>query len=374
MSIASVSTLTDLQTGRAGFDNNASKVTGQLQNMVVEVDDPLADLTDSAEELTFSRDNSRATKLADRKQKSSEALSEENLRRIKKALETVMQSDEAKGNALRAMLQRFKQGDADADVILSALRQSGGHCASWYALLLNAADEEDFPEFKQKLTDAAAKLYAQNKSDIDAVLNSLGAIEDETFAHPLAISESYAELAAQSTDPEQILAFIEQKFGKSSIGAGMDAMFKALAADLSAAEPSRDTELLNNLAGYLTKTRILYSSIGQTENLVDRLSSVHSLKTGNLTGADMLHRMLELSKSRFVTTMQVHALYSSDVKPKDPEQAVLVGQEILKLVRTLPIEVFDSLEGRNHLLDGVQKHVDELIDAEDAWLESGGNP
>ncbi|MBO8416312.1 MAG: TyeA family type III secretion system gatekeeper subunit [Proteobacteria bacterium] len=344
---------------------------GSLDGMgVVCDDDPLASLQDSAEELTFARDNSRQTKLADRKQKSARALMEENLKRLQQVQQSVMQTENAEKHNLLNKLK--EQNKVSAEEILKALSGFKSHCSSDYAFLLNAAEQELDPDFKALLEQAASQLFTEHEADIKAAANSLTALEGQDFAPALALSQTYSELAASRHEPADLLSYIEKQYGKENISSGIDAMFKALAADLAASSPSHETGLLNDLASSLGKTKTLHTSLRQTENFVDRLQRVHHFPIKDLKAGALLEDCLKLSTARFVTAPQVHQLYNKNVVLKDPEQEVLAAQELFSLLRTLPLELFDNLEARNRLVDGTQKLVDDLIDKEDAWIEAGG--
>lgn len=360
-SFANTNALQTAQTGAAG----------SFAGLALECDhDPLAALQDSAEELTFARDNSRQTKLADRKQKSARALMEENLKRLQQVQQSVMQTENAQKHELLHKL-KDKPG-VTAEEILKGLSYFKSHCSSDYAFLLNAAQEEQDPAFKALLEQAAEQLFAEHGADIKAAANSLTALQGQDFAPALALSQTYSELAASRHEPADLLSYIEKQYGKENISSGIDAMFKALAADLAASSPSHETGLLNDLASSLGKTKTLHTSLQQTENFVDRLQRVHHFPIRDLKAAALLDGCLKLSSARFVTAPQVHQLYHKNVVLKDPEQEVLAAQELFSLLRTLPLELFDNLEARNRLVDGTQKLVDDLIDKEDAWLEAGG--
>lgn len=344
---------------------------GSFEGMTVACDeDPLSALQDSAEELTFARDNSRQTKLADRKQKSARTLMEENLKRLQQVQQSVMQAENSEKNQLLNRLK--KQNETSAEEILKGLSGFKSHCSSDYAFLLNAAEQEQDPAFKALLEQAAAQLFSEHEAEIKAAANSLTALEGQNFAQALSLSQTYSDIAASKHDPSDILSYIEKQYGKENLTAGIDAMFKALAADLAATSPSRETDLLNDLASSLGRTKTLHTSLKQAEDFVDRLVRVHDFPLKGLTAADLIAGSLKLSQARFVTAPQVHQLYNNGVLLKDPEQEVLAAQEFFSLMRSLPLELFDSLEARNRLVDGTQKLIDDLIDKEDAWLEAGG--
>ncbi len=370
MGIQAVSQGLDLQQLQQHAATAQTAQSGNVAGMRVETaEDPVSALQNSAEELTFSRDNSRQTKLADRKQKSARTAQEELLKRIQQLQQTVEHAD---NDAKKQALRRFREsGSKDPKQLLSGLNSLGGHASADYAFLLNEAEATVDEQEKQLLQQAAADLFAANSADIQAVLNTLPELAHEDFAPGLLISQTYSELAAKPHEPAELLRFIGEKFGKEHLSAGIEAMFRALASDLHSAAPSRQTELLNDIASALGQTKTLNASLGLAGEFTSRVTGVLGLKTEGLSPDKLLGSLLNLSQNRFIAPLHVHNLYKNEVAAQDPEQEVLVGQEFLKMLRKLPIELFDSLEQRSKLVDATQKLVDELIDKEDAWLEEG---
>ena len=369
MSIQAVNYGQDLSLNASQLNNAQSTQTGSLSGMSVQTaEDPLSAVQDSAEELTFARDNSRQTKLADRKQKSQAARQEELLKRVQQLQETVEHAD---NDAKKQALRRFKEsGSRDPGRLLDDLKSLGGHASSDYAFLLNEAEHADADD-AQLLKQAAEQLFAAKESDIRAVLNTLPAAQAAAGEAGLYISQTYSELASGKPEASDMLKFLETRFGLEQLAQGIDALFKALAADLHSAAPSRDTALLNDLASALGRTKTLNASLGLVRDFPRRLNTVLGFNAQKLQAENLLSDMLTLSKARFIAPLHVHNLYKNAVQTADPEQDVLAAQEFFNMLRKLPVELFDSAEGRLKLMDAGQKLIDELVDKEDAWLEGG---
>lgn len=357
--------------GPGTSQGQASGVSGDLGGMSVTVaDDPGSALQDSAEELTFAKDNSRQTKLADRKQKASENASRQNLERLKKAMEKVAANEDT--HARQQTLRYWKADPKSSKDLLENLKKLGGHSSSNYAFLLLEAQKPENAEVKELLQQAADELFDENKSEIMAAANSLPAFEGESFASVISLSETYSDIANKPHDPQSLLDYLDTKFGKENLQKGIDCMFKALACDLSAASPSREENVLKDLASTLAKTKTLNSSLNIVNSFVTRIKDTLKLDSRKLNADQLLLEITKLSKSRFITSLHVQNLYRDKVKTSNPQEEVLVAQELLRMERGLAEELFNSPEDRVKLLDGTQRLVDELIDKEDEWLESGG--
>lgn len=358
------------ETAFAPSGQSPTALRGELQGLSVQVaDDPQSALADSAEELTFARDNSKQTKLADRKQRAGQARQEELIARIKRVQESAAAADnEAKTKALR---QFKEQGGTVTAKFLQQLAQLGSHPSSDYAFLLNAADRSTDPQEKAWLQQAADELFAAHQSEIQAVLNTLPPVTAD-WDGALHLSQAYAEISARSHDAPELLAYIVKTFGPEQVHSGIDALFKAFAADLNSATPSRDPTVLNDLAGALGQTKTLHAALTLLDQFAERVSKVLMLPTSNFKSDHLLHNLLELAQNRFIAPLHVHNLYRHEIKTATPEEDVLLAQEFFAQLRALPLELFASLENRAKLIDATERLLDELIDKEDAWIEGGG--
>lgn len=352
--------------------NKGAALSGQLQGMSVQVEqDPLSALNDSAEEMTFARDNSKQTKLADRKQRQGLARQEELIARIKKLQETVNGAD---NEAKNQVLLKFKaQGQKDSVKLWQDLAHLGSHPSSDYAFLLNAADKSVAPEEKALLLQAAEQLFAAHQAEIQAVLNSLPALKDESFAGALQISQAYSTICSGSHDPKDLLDYISKTFGADQVHSGIEALFKALGSDLNSLAPSHDSAVLNDIAGALSQTKTLNAALTLLDQFVSRVNHVLKLPCRNVKSDELLQRLITLAQSRFVAPLQIHNIYRKEIVTHNPEEDVLLAQEFFKKLRDLPVELFDSLDSRAKVIDATQHLVDELIDKEDAWLEGEGS-
>lgn len=391
-----------------GMPESAGKLTGHLGGMAVEVKGAGESLADSAEELTFARDNSKRTKLAARKQRPMMNLAH----RIKRLVETIQQLDYDDAALKRALdkwltepktglSQGFGQGqggqgqeqDESEQDLVTELEATGAHPSSIFAVLLNklqslgvdlnevsAALEQNSAELlgqlkpgspEQALTRLCLDYYHGHKRELDATVNALGALlgaeANEAALPALDLSQTYSDLAVKPQEAKDILALLGQKYGADNLKAGIDALFKALGADLMLVQTSEERSLINDLASKLSQAQTINTALTMCTNFIERLNSVHSI-AGQLDADFLLTKLVELSEQRFLSPQILRSSYENKLAIPDPEKAVLVGQELLHTVRDLPVALFVGLDERNKLLEAAQHSVDELIDKEDEWL------
>ena len=337
---------------------------GTLANFTITVDeDPLSKLANAAEEMTFAKDNSKQTKLANRKQKS---LSDETSERVKKMQKLMQNSVQDKGKTqnLKANFQKFN----DKKLLLDEASSSFQNYALAYAALLelyeNSVDEKEKTFFK----DCADLLLKENSSEIYASLNSLDeAIEAKIDEDVIDSCNTYCEVVSNFKGADDMLLFLEKKYGKD-FEKGLDFLVKALGADLQAKTPSHDKVFLEFVASGLDYTRILYSGLSHVNNFLDRISSVHNLDCKNISNLNFLKNLISLGEVRFLTSIDVSSLVK-EVKVKNPEDEVMVAQELLATVRNCSEQLFSGNENRNKVIDAIQHLVDEKVQKEDEWLE-----
>lgn len=358
-----------MQSNFAFLNNSAataSGLTGSFAGVSVQVnEDPLNSLADIAEELTFAKDNSKQTELADRKQKMS---SSDMASKLKKLMEIVQAANNNDSSAQYRVLKEWWAQKGSIQALLQNLEKLGGRAASNYGFLLQAAEREADAELKEKLQQAAQELFEAKKSSIVASLNALSMLESTSFASALDLSETYSELATNPQESQDILAFLKERYGAENLQAGIDLMFKALSADLMAVQSSQEPEILNDIASKLAQAKNINAALSLFTDFAQKVEQQFACSS-DFDPSDMLLRTVTTAGTRFITPLQINELYHKGVETKNPEDDVILGQEFMRLVRRLSVDVFDSLEDRNKLLEATQKHVDLLIDKEDEWLE-----
>jgi type III secretion protein W len=359
--------------GQMGLNGDAAnlRTQGQINGMSFQLDqDPVAAVQDAAEEATFGVDNSKKQKLAARRQKQNVSVLT-----VEKAMafaELVAKFHNADFEARKRITDNYRSSRVrDHHRLLTDLRNLGGQPASNYAHLMKAAQEETNPEFKQFLRESADMLYREKSSEIQAALNAIEVATASDLGDSVKLSESYAEISNNCNEPEKMIEYIEKQFGPDRVDEGIEFMLKSLGADMSSQVSSNEQVVLEFVGKNLSYARSLNSGKSIVGNFVKRLSSAHGINV-NISPAKILTGLLNISKQRFITPASIRDLYSSVSKQK-PDTEVLIAQDFLTCCRNLGSELFDSDEVRLRVIQSVEQFVNGLVDAEDEWLEAGGN-
>ena len=343
---------------------------GTLSNMEFQlIDDPVSALEDSAEELTFCKDNSKQVKLADRKQKASKQHVEELIEKFSKATALYNNKDD---NTRQRLLDAWKNSRGSFNALIKSLEESGSHASSSYVFIKEQLDKETDPHIKTELEKAADDLFRNKKSEILAAVNIVDlAASNQELGDTYQLCISYSDIINKFSSPSQMLDYIEQKFNASKQDQGIDFMSKALSVDLSSIQHSNDVSALEIVGSNLAKVRVLNSSQRSLDVTSKRIKNAAGAENCELSGKKILSRILNLSNSRFIQSTQVRAVYE-ELPKANPEKEVIFAQELLNACRNLSVELFDGSEKRLSVMEAVQKFVDECIEREDQWLESGG--
>jgi type III secretion protein W len=148
-------------------------------------------------------------------------------------------------------------------------------------------------------------------------------------------------------------------------------MLKSLGADISSPLSSQEPVVLEFVGRNLSVVRSLNSATQVMSRFTSRLGDTHGIKT-EVSPAKVLTGLLNLSRQRYINPQSIRDLYG-DVAKQNPEVEVLLAQDLLNSVRNLSTDLFDKDDARLRIVQSMEQLIDGLVDAEDAWLENGGN-
>ncbi len=350
--------------GNTGTSSPASG--GMINGVSVEPADIEKSLfEDSMEEMTFSKDNSKQTKLALRKQKNADARLAELLKKMQAA---VSERVNAKSKTDDIIKRSSRVGCTPRELV-DALKSQGGHDAENYALLLQLSSKEQDPVKQKLMQDAANEILNQNENGIKAVINAMD-VSDDNYAgfSLLDNAENYSDALLNFKDGMSMLSFINEKYGKN-FEEGLDFINKALSADLEAAQRSHEPAFLRSVAEGLAQTKVLYSCFAHEEVMLDRLAKVHGIDTSSVNKIDFVKKLGDLVKATFVTPGDIRNLLIT-INSKDPGQEVVICQELTKTLKDLSDIFYETSEARDRISEACSVLIDNKIRSEDEWLES----
>lgn len=344
--------------------NATANQQASLGSINISVVDAQSALLDSAEEMGFAYDNSKKSKLADRKQKDAGLQIKQRLQKLMQIVKTQAQADM---DARKNLLSKWQEQKSNFETIKQDLEKQGGFSFLNYLSLLDMLDNCEDSDLCAQLQKAAQSIYTQHESSIIAACNAANAATDFSFADEFNLSCDYVAVCFDFKDSLAIMDYLKNKYGQDKIALGLEFLLKALACDLNSVKQSYEHSVLQSLGSSLTRAKELNGALAIIDNFTQRLKRQHLLDINKLDNFSLLENILKLSSLRFINTLAVRNLYAPIAK-QDEQTEVLIAQDLLQTIRSLNIDIFASLEERMHLVEAVQKHVDECIEREDEYL------
>lgn len=338
-------------------------------NIQVTASDSNSSLANSCEELTFSKDNDQETKLADRKQKANSNKSTylERLQKVLRREDSQLKQEQT--SKLKAFLMAAQHDQESINKFLQNLYSaSHNNYAAAYAFLLEAQEQSTSPEEQNLLKRTCEQFYSQNQGQIDAQCNALDVLYQEE--NSLELSQLYGDLTEGNHDELSLVEHLVKLGGESKLSDEIQNLFKALANDLASATKSHEDTVLHDVASTLTKAMTLNGGLKLTSEFLGYVQNQLSITPKNLDASMLLVKLLRISQQNFISPQAVHDIYRSNIIAADPEQAVVVGQAFFKMLRQSAPNLYAQDEDRLKLINASQQLLDQLIDAEDEWLDS----
>ncbi|MDR3205416.1 MAG: type III secretion system gatekeeper subunit SctW [Deltaproteobacteria bacterium] len=344
----------------------ARALVGSLDGYEITVaSNPVSDLEEAAEELTFALDNTKEMALRERKERPSTIDSQ--IERVKLYQEMMRVSGRLFDLEL---VEKIIRSSKDPSEALEKIRQRFNEPTEAYAVLndiLSRLDEDD--PIQPFLRATLTLLEQQSGRDIrSGLLAALGARRFADLKDPFELAQDYREVI-DFPDANGMLSFIDERFGVQGFDRGLDYLLKTLAADLAEAEPGADKIRLEAAGAELGRVRILNGVRAQGHRLSERWKKVCGKIESELTAMDFLRLMLALNKETFISSNAPEPLVTL-AKADSVIDRVIFLQELLRTTKDLSLQSFDTPEIRGRCLGAFQEALDLAIEREDEYLAS----
>ncbi|UQZ90965.1 SepL/TyeA/HrpJ family type III secretion system gatekeeper [Deltaproteobacteria bacterium Smac51] len=334
------------------------------------VQNPMSLLANSAEELAFAVDNSRETKLAQRKEKAGRPDTGRFVDRVRMFQELM----EKNGRLDKAAdLKGSLRNSRDAGAALNAAKESFPDAAEAFAVLSQIREElegEGDAETLKVLDEALALLEKEDGPRIRAAINGAAQAEGfEPLGGAMELGQGYRQVACDFSGAAEMFEFIHQTYGTDGFDLALDFLYRALAADLAADVPGMGGGHLESVAANLGLVRNLQSAYALVDRLTGRWKELHKVKSSRLTAMGLFKEIMSFKDERFIAAARVSKL-AQMAEPPDVEMEVIFLQEFLGAARNFTNHFFQTPDNRVKFIDAVQEAVDEAIAREDEFLAS----
>ena len=339
----------------------------QAMGYAVEVmSDPMQELEDAMEELSFQFEEKAMKKLGDRKLGEQATRSLRMIEAIQKWQQVMpdMPGREFLERLLNQLRAQTKGGQLPtAQNLLNQLKEGSGDPSHLFAMLevLESALGSNETELKELLAQAKQVLQEQEGASLRAGINIADEVKAwaESAEQMQELRDLYRGEVLGFKNPQACFRSLLSARGAEKLSESIDFLVKSCGVDLHSPSPSQSSEALARVLGDLQCVNVLTAVLDKFNNLAMHLTrafgSACALNAEALTG-----KLLDLTEMPFVTASNIRSFVGSCDLMSLLAQ-VYFCTDLATIVRSLSSRLFETEDQRLKLVDAVQEHLDELV-------------
>lgn len=350
---------------------------GELMGTAFAVEaDPMAELMDSMEELSFQFEEKTAKRVGERK------LGEMQGSRtaLLKSIETwmAMLPDMPGRDFLTKMLRNLRGAAAagqtpDPRELLKELGRGSTDPSHQFAMLdiLEQAFGDGEGELLDLIRQAKTQLAQAKGPEIRAGLNLAAEVNTRatTPEEMQSLRDMYRGEVMGFTNPQDCFRSLLAARGPEGLKAAIEFLIAGCGVDLKSVMPSLDKVTLGRILTDLGCVQVLQTVLESLEQLAARMGREFGEKC-LLNGEQMTGRVVEFTEQSFVLPSGI-AAFIGECGVRKLLARMDFARELTRLFRKLSSRLFPHEDDRQRLIDATQEHLDELITEENEMLEEG---
>lgn len=349
----------------------APQARGELMgaSFVVE-SDPVAELMDSMEELSFQFEEKTAKKLAERKMGPMQGLRSSFVRALEawQAMMPDMPGRERLEKLIQNARQLMRAGEqTTASGLLREIARESTDPSHQFAMLdlMEQMLGEGETELRDLVRQAKAQLMAEKGADIKAGINLAEEVNARasTPEEMRELRDMYRSEVVGFTKPQECFRSLLAMRGAEGLRDAIDFLIAGCGADLKSSTPSLEAAALGRILTDLQCVQVLQTVLDALTALGRRMGREFG-ETCRLDGEGMTERVLDLTEQSFVASPAIARLIG-DCGIKALLARMDFARELTALFRKLSPRLFAREGDRQRLVDAAQEHLDELITLED---------
>ena len=357
----------------------AAPARGELMGTAFMVEaDPMAELMDSMEELSFQFEEKAAKRVGERKLGEMQGPRSALLRAVESWL-AVMPDLPGRDFLTRIMRQMRSSASSgrpiDANDLLKALARGSTDPSVQFAMLdiLEQAfgDAEDV--MRALVRQAKAQLAAEKGAEIRAGINLAEEVNSRatTPEEMQGLRDMYRGEVVGFTTPQECFRSLLASRGPEGLKAAIDFLIAGCGADLKSSSPSLEAAALGRILTDLQCVQVLQTVLDALTALGVRMDRQFGEKC-RLDGEQMAGRILDFTEQAYVAPGGI-ASFIGDCGMKALLARMDFARELTGLFRKLSPRLFSREGDRERLVDAAQEHLDELITEENEQQEGGAS-
>lgn len=351
----------------AAQTNKAAVESGQAMGFTLQVmDDPMADLMDSMEELSFQFEEKELKSVAERKLGAARA----NRNAYVTAVETWQKTlPDLPGGAfmermLRALRQMAQAGRSmDPGQLLKMLGEGSRDPSHQFAMvdILEQALAPEEADLHRLLETAKQELTRTKGAEIRAGVN-LAAVVNAKAQSPeemQGLRDLYRGEVLGFKSPQDCFASLLQTRGAGRLADAIDFLIKGCGVDLQSPSPSQSPEELRRILGDLQCVQVLKTCLDKLTVLSGKMASQFG-EPCLLSGEKLTGRVMDFTQMPFVNAANIASLVSTCGLSQLLAQ-IYFCTGLIDVFRQLSPRLFDQEADRFRLEDAAQEHLDGLV-------------
>ena len=350
---------------------------GQLMGTACVVEaDPMAELMDSMEELSFQFEEKAAKRAGERKMGEMQGPRSA----LVKAVETwmAMMPDipgrEFLAHVLRNVREAFASGTPPSgDDLLRELARGSTDPSHQFAMLdiLEQAFGEGEDAMRALVRQAKAQLAEAKGPEIRAGINLAEEVNARatTPEEMRELRDMYRSEVVGFTKPQDCFRSLLAARGADGLRDAIDFLIAGCGADLKSSAPSLEAAALGRILTDLQCVQVLQTVLDALTALGRRMDREFGEKC-LLDGEQMAGRVMDFTEQAFVAASGV-AAFIGDCGLRKLLSRMDFARELTGLFRKLSPRLFAREGDRQRLVEAAQEHLDELISQENDEAEGG---
>ena len=343
---------------------------GELMGTAFAVEaDPMAELMDSMEELSFQFEEKAAKRAAERKLGEMQGPRSALVRAVESWLAVMpdMPGRDFLVRILRNLRNSFATGAPLSErELLRELARGSTDPSHQFAMLdmLEQAFGEGEDAIRALVRQAKAILAEEKGAEIRAGINLAEEVNARatTPEEMRELRDMYRSEVVGFTKPQDCFRSLLAARGAGGLKDAIDFLIAGCGADLKSATPSIETAALGRILTDLQCVSVLQTVLDALTALGRRMDREFGEKC-LLDGEQMSGRVLDFTEQAFVASPGV-AAFISDCGIRSLFARMDFARELTGLFRKLSPRLFERDGDRQKLVDAAQEHLDELISEE----------
>ena len=343
---------------------------GEIMGTAFEVDaDPMAELMDSMEELSFQFEEKTAKKVAERKMGEMQGPRSALVRAVETWLSMM---PDLPGRAFLAQVLKnirssFSSGRlVDAQDVLKELARGSTDASVQFAMLdiLEQAFGEGEEALRTIVSQAKARLSAEKGPEIRAGINLAEEVNARatTPEEMRELRDMYRSEVVGFTKPQDCFRSLLAARGAEGLKDSIEFLIAGCGADLKSSSPSMEAAALGRIMTDLQCVQVLQTVLEALTALGMRMDKQFGEKC-LLDGEQMAGRVMDLTEQSFVAAAGI-AAFIGDCGVRKLLARMDFARELTGLFRKLSPRLFAREGDRQRLVDAAQEHLDEIITEE----------